>query len=53
MLIGNLYAINHDEEVWGDPYAWRPERFLGPEGKTSMKESVPFSIGKRVCPGNL
>ena len=54
-MVGNLYAIHHDEKTWGDPYAWRPERFLSPDGKTLIKHEafVPFSIGKRICPGYL
>src|SRR3954468_6010148 len=29
MVLIDLYGHNHDPDVWGDPYAFRPERFLG------------------------
>jgi fatty-acid peroxygenase len=31
MVLLDLYGQNHDAELWGDPYAFRPERFLGRE----------------------
>ena len=27
-IIPNLWGIHHDESVWGDPFEFRPERFL-------------------------
>ena len=29
MVLLDLYGQNHDADVWGDPYVFRPERFLG------------------------
>ena len=53
--MANIYAIHHEKETWGDPYVYRPERFLSPDGKTVIKHEalVAFSAGKRVCPGSL
>jgi fatty-acid peroxygenase len=31
MVLLDLYGQNHDPDVWGDPYAFRPERFLDRE----------------------
>ncbi|TFV93752.1 cytochrome P450 [Blastococcus sp. CT_GayMR20] len=31
MVLLDLYGQNHDPELWGDPYAFRPDRFLGRE----------------------
>jgi fatty-acid peroxygenase len=31
MVLLDLYGQNHDPDLWGDPYAFRPERFLGRE----------------------
>ncbi|KAG8196169.1 hypothetical protein JTE90_007899 [Oedothorax gibbosus] len=48
------YAVDHDEKLWGkDHDVYKPERFLNPDGKKVVKPEyfVPFSIGKRSCPG--
>jgi fatty-acid peroxygenase len=29
MVLLDLYGQSHDPELWGDPYTFRPERFLG------------------------
>lgn len=29
MVLLDLYGQNHDPDLWGDPYTFRPERFLG------------------------
>ncbi len=54
-LVSNLYSTHHDPEVWGDPENFRPERFLSKDGKTVVKHEslIPFSIGKRVCIGEI
>jgi fatty-acid peroxygenase len=31
MVLLDLYGQNHDPQLWEDPYAFRPERFLGRE----------------------
>jgi fatty-acid peroxygenase len=31
LVLLDLWGHNHDEQLWGDPYAFRPERFLGRE----------------------
>ncbi|GAB6030771.1 hypothetical protein CHUAL_007620 [Chamberlinius hualienensis] len=52
IIIPNLYAVHHDPNIWGDPETFRPERFLGPDGKLINTEYVlPFSVGKRACVG--
>jgi cytochrome P450 len=53
MVVMNLYACNHDEEYWGDPEVYRPERFLSPDGERIIKHEpfMAFGAGKRVCPG--
>ena len=27
-ILPNLWGIHHDEKIWGDPWEFRPERFL-------------------------
>ncbi|KAH3888658.1 steroid 17-alpha-hydroxylase/17,20 lyase-like isoform X2 [Dreissena polymorpha] len=57
-ILPNIWGIHHDEDVWGDPWDFRPERFLAEDGKKLlpadhkfMKTLIPFSVGKRRCPG--
>ncbi|KAJ7169194.1 cytochrome P450 [Mycena crocata] len=53
IVIGNTWAILHDESVYPDPYAFKPERFLK-DGKLdpelAMGETA-FGYGRRICPG--
>ncbi|KAM3828521.1 cytochrome P450 1A5-like [Vipera latastei] len=51
----NLWQVNHDENLWKDPSAFDPERFLTASGKevnTGESEKVQiFGLGKRRCIG--
>jgi fatty-acid peroxygenase len=53
MVLLDLYGQNHDAELWGDPYAFRPERFLGRD--IGEFELVPQGGGdprtNHRCPG--
>ncbi|XP_055852081.1 probable cytochrome P450 304a1 [Episyrphus balteatus] len=53
IMVPSLYAYHYDKRVWNDPENFMPERFLDKNGKLSLKSdvSLPFSAGKRVCPG--
>ncbi|GAB6030774.1 hypothetical protein CHUAL_007622 [Chamberlinius hualienensis] len=52
MIFPNLWAVHHDPNIWGDPETFRPERFIGSDGKLIKTEYViPFSSGKRACVG--
>src|SRR5207237_9058275 len=52
IVIPNIYAAHYDEEFWGDPKVFRPERLISDDGKTFLKKeaNVAFMPGKRVCP---
>ena len=40
-------SVHFDEKTWGDPYEFRPERFLDENGQvTNTEKLVPFSVGK-------
>lgn len=39
------------EYIWGDPLAFRPERFLEDKLSKNVFVSVPFSAGSRPCIG--
>ena len=56
LVIMNAWFIHHDPKIWGDPYCFRPERFLDSRGQLippdhQLRQSVVlFSFGKRACP---
>ncbi len=48
-LVPNAYLLHHDPDVYEDPYAFRPERFLKePPGTYTW---IPFGGGRRRCIG--
>ena len=53
MVLLDLWGHNHDEELWGDPFTFRPERFLGRD--IGPFELVPQGAGdpytNHRCPG--
>ncbi|KAJ7862183.1 cytochrome P450 [Mycena leptocephala] len=53
LVIGNTWAILHDEILYPDPYTFKPERFLL-DGKLNPAVKDPqaaFGFGRRICPG--
>ncbi|KAJ7029520.1 cytochrome P450 [Mycena alexandri] len=53
IVIGNVWAILHDEDMYPDPYSFKPERFLL-NGKPNPNVNDPqavFGFGRRICPG--
>jgi cytochrome P450 family 110 len=49
VVVGCIYLAHHREEVYPDPDAFRPERFL--ERRYSPYEYLPFGGGARRCIG--
>ncbi|KAJ7420099.1 cytochrome P450 1A4-like [Pitangus sulphuratus] len=51
----NQWQVNHDENLWKEPSAFNPERFLNPEGteinRTESEKVLSFGLGKRRCIG--
>jgi cytochrome P450 len=48
-LVGNAYLVHHDPQIYPDPYAFRPERFL--EEPPGTYTWIPFGGGRRRCLG--
>jgi cytochrome P450 len=48
-VVANAYLVHHDPEVYPDPYAFRPERFL--EASPGTYTWIPFGGGRRRCLG--
>jgi fatty-acid peroxygenase len=52
-VVLDVYGQNHDETLWGDPYAFRPRRFL--ERAVGRDELIPQGGGDPAtghrCPG--
>jgi cytochrome P450 len=49
VLFANAYLVHHDPDIYPQPYAFRPERFLRePPGTYTW---IPFGGGRRRCLG--
>jgi cytochrome P450 len=49
VLFASAYLVHHDPAIYPDPYAFRPERFLGVSPGTYTW--IPFGGGRRRCIG--
>ena len=52
-IMPSLYSMHYDPKVFPGPEKFQPERFLSQDGKTVLKHDslIPFSVGRRACPG--
>ncbi|KAI0066585.1 cytochrome P450 [Artomyces pyxidatus] len=52
-VIANIWAILQDSRVYTEPGAFKPERFLTPEGKVRDDPTLMavWGFGRRICPG--
>ncbi|KAJ7142248.1 cytochrome P450 [Mycena epipterygia] len=53
IIIGNIWAIFQDEDMYPDPSTFKPERFLrnGKPNPDVRDPEVVFGFGRRMCPG--
>lgn len=53
VLIASAFLVHHDPDIYPDPYAFRPERFMESEGGQAPGTYtwLPFGGGRRRCLG--
>ncbi|KAJ5753209.1 hypothetical protein N7520_010126 [Penicillium odoratum] len=52
LLLPNIWGIMHDPELYHDPMAFNPERFLKVNPEMDPHGFV-FGFGRRICPGRI
>ncbi|KAH0955945.1 hypothetical protein HN011_007994 [Eciton burchellii] len=53
-LLANLRSVHMDEEHWGDPRKFRPERFINDKGEyVEDPWLITFGLGRRKCLGEI
>ncbi|XP_055528227.1 probable cytochrome P450 305a1 [Wyeomyia smithii] len=53
-ILMGLRTVHMDQDHWGDPEKFRPERFLDTDLKiTNTERLIPFGLGRRRCLGEL
>ncbi|KAF7770744.1 hypothetical protein Agabi119p4_6718 [Agaricus bisporus var. burnettii] len=50
-VIGNIYAITRDTEVFPEPEEFKPERFIDNPDPIFKNYNLTFGFGRRICPG--
>ncbi|KAF9531384.1 cytochrome P450 [Crepidotus variabilis] len=54
VVMVNQWALLHDEEIYPDPFAFKPERFMNGDvynHETKDPEFACWGFGRRICPG--
>ncbi|KAF7338015.1 Cytochrome P450 [Mycena venus] len=55
LVLANIWNMAHDPEVYADPLAFNPSRFIASDEHTPEPDprDFIFGFGRRVCPGKL
>ncbi|XP_035713800.1 cytochrome P450 2U1-like [Folsomia candida] len=52
--MADMNSLFSNPRIFQDPLSFNPERFIDPNGSlVNDKLVIPFSVGKRGCPGEL
>lgn len=57
LVDGQYRSILHDDQVYPDPFEFKPDRFLDHEGNVAKESKqmvtvrTAFGFGRRICPG--
>ena len=52
IVLPNVYSALMDPKHWDEPNKFKPERFIGKNGKVTKHDALmPFGIGPRICLG--
>ncbi|KAF8889559.1 cytochrome P450 [Gymnopilus junonius] len=52
VVLGNIWAMTRDEDLYPDPLKFKPERFLDKDGNVNDdKRVLAYGFGRRVCAG--
>ncbi|KAJ7735092.1 cytochrome P450 [Mycena maculata] len=51
VMWANVWAILHDDEIFPEPFAFRPERYLSGNDKPGLTVAAVFGFGRSICPG--
>ncbi|TFK21388.1 cytochrome P450 [Coprinopsis marcescibilis] len=55
LIFANIWAMTRDEQLYPDPNAFNPERFLNIDSELKKQRdprNIVFGFGRRLCPGN-
>ncbi|XP_067946650.1 cytochrome P450 2D26-like [Watersipora subatra] len=50
-LMLNMTSVLNDEAVFEEPTKFKPERYLTGDIALKKQRTIPFGLGRRVCPG--
>ncbi|XP_015183583.1 PREDICTED: methyl farnesoate epoxidase-like [Polistes dominula] len=54
IMLANFMSVHMDENHWGDPEVFRPERFINEIGEYCDDPWImTFGLGRRRCPGEI
>ncbi|KAF8953631.1 cytochrome P450 [Flammula alnicola] len=52
VIFSNIWAMTHNENVYADPYTFKPERFITENGELNEDNRVlTYGFGRRICAG--